>query len=697
MQASPRPVPSGAAYRGLAGKSPAAKTPVSHSHNVSTSSQPSLTPIPATTTAEEPHSLTPNPASLIANLTGHAFTPTLAGQDGLGIANIPVEGQVLHPTTIPIRNPAAERAHRLQGIVSLLKTRVAGHGVTRQGIERVAQCNGFELLPDAEKTSVLGHHCVDLELTFDTAELDKVTNVELKINKTQPQEGVETQPEDFERQQTASELLLRNLTQPLDQNSPWGNLDTFSANLNYLGQLERLSTKVNCFGAIRGLYETFQSIWLEEKRRLTWTNELQHVCRGASGRMKMDAGRKLGLSADYWRVRQELGEDSESEDSKGVGLGSNTWTAHVGCEFGEPSISPSFAWIADEVLLSESVDRTENPAGHPASTPAWKNITPTLDDEMGDDSIDKLLDTPNVRFICTLDPPVYLPLNVLLLLNSESQSIEIDQAKILPHHHVVRKTNETATAAISQLPDTAPRVVRKLLIESPDGIARQRSHGCSLYANQPFWCYPLDKFSFNHPKQFVDKLAFLRQYARLWQLIGNIFMSEDSVLDSAQKENPTHITTWTNGVTKPNGSTVKVRSNRALVKRSNRDPLKSKSNNNQRTISTTQPPDHDLNIDITISLDTNIANTSDPTHSNKVRLEISIPLSNPARFFNFFVDVGINGELSVGSMDPKSFTRGKEGMEDAGDREALIKKMTRVLEISEDLGIVVEWVLERLR
>ena len=699
MQASPRPLPSGATNRGLAGKSPAAKTPASHSHNVSTSSQPSLTPIPATNTAEEPHSLTPNPASLIANLTGPLFTPTLAGQDGLGIANIPVEGQALHPTTI--RNPVAERAHRLKEIVSLLKTRVAGHGITRQGIERVAECNGFELLPDGNKTSVLGHHCVDLELTFDTVELDKVTHVELKLNKTQPQEGVETRPEDFEPQQTASELLLGNLTQPLDRDSPWGDLNDFSANLNYLGQLERLSTKVNCFGAIRGLYETFQSIWEEEKRKLTWRNDLHHVCRGAVGRTKMDSGRKLGLSVGYWRARQELGEDGEGEDSRDTSPESKTWTAQVGCEFGGPSISPSFAWIGDEILLSESVDHVENPTDHPVSIPAWKNAAPTMDDELGDDSIDKLLDTPNVRFLCTLDPPVYLPLNVLLLLNSDSQSIEIDQPKMVPYHHIVRKTGANGVAATSQLPDTAPRVVRKLLMPSPDGVSRHRSHSCTLYADQPFWCYPLDKFSFNHPKQFVDKLPFLRQYARLWQLIGNIFLLEDSVPETTQKDHPIQISTWANGITKPNGSTVKVRSNRALVKRSNREALKPRAGNNQNTGPATKPPDHDVNMDITISLDTNvnIANPSELIHSNKVRLNISIPLSNPARFFTFYVDVGLNGELSAGSTDPKWLGSGQGGMEGDGDRdrEGLMKKMTRVLEISEDLGVLVEWVLEQLR
>ena len=128
-----------------------------------------------------------------------------------------------------------------------------------------------------------------------------------------------------------------------------------------------------------------------------------------------------------------------------------------------------------------------------------------------------------------------------------------------------------------------------------------------------------------------------------------------------------------NGLKSPS---VKVRSNRPL-KRNNQGSAKSKLS---KPMNNAIPASDDvLNVDITI--ETNAI----PIDSPQVRLNILVPLVQPTGYLNLTVAVLLNGQLAVTSTTNRLRS------------EEMAKQLTRVLELSEDLGVLVEWAIDRLR
>ena len=607
--------------------------------------------------ADDSMPFSPHSNALIATLAGQPFTPLPGAQDGLGISNIIGPGQAIQAAHM--QDPASVRRARLQEVVALLKTRMAGQGITRQGIERLASSSGFDLLPEDHKLGVLGHHCVELELTFDPSRDDVVQHAELKLNLAGPDA-------DSEIQEGASRLLRSSLEQKSGPQEPWGNLDGFRANLDYLGAMDRLSSNVNCFAAVRGLYETFQSIWTAEKRRLSWRSSLRHTCKGKIGMPGLDTGGKLGLSVDYWARDHERAEsDPPASDHAAFNKPHpDHWRACISCEGGLPSISKSFDWLSDTVLVSSDVSAAAQTTPDDLQ-PAWQAVP--LDEETAADSIDKLLDIPNVRFACHLYPPIFLPLNTPLLLHADAQTIEVNHDKMIAYQQVVDKSRSPDVSVSSAV----TRTHRSLAIYTSDGQSKTIQHSYALYPPQPFWCYRLDKFYFNHPRQMLEKIPVLRQHAMLWTLLSKPFEGGIHAA-SPTVQSKTLSTTRSNGQHPP---TIKVRSNRGL-KRNNQASTKSKFS--KQTNNSLSASNHALNVDITI--ETNAI----PTDTPQVRLNILVPLARPPAFLNLAVDVLLNGEVAVTSTTTKL------------SGEEMAKQLTRVMQLSEDLGVLVEWAIARL-
>src|SRR5271170_7436365 len=304
MPAAPTPSPRPMG-RPFSHKSPATKTPASlhgHSHNVSTSSHPSSTPLAAPAFGEDALAYnSPAAAALIASIGSQGLTPLLNGQEGLGIV---AELQVLSTKEGSVggkKNTEEEKLRNLQEAQRLLKARSAGRTICRESVEKVVQQStlNFAWLDD-NNLSVAGNY-VDLEIVFDDARRDSVRDVVLRINTS----GVE------EHKKDASAVLQKDLD-PSDFDAsaaPWKSLEAFTANLARLAHLDHLSQHgLNCFEAVDGLYHSFQRIWAEEKKRLLTKHVLSRICEGTLGRPAMHKKEKLGLSLDYWVENRRIKE-----------------------------------------------------------------------------------------------------------------------------------------------------------------------------------------------------------------------------------------------------------------------------------------------------------------------------------------------------------------------------------------------------
>src|SRR2546423_6184480 len=364
MAAAPTPSPRPMG-RPFSHKSPAIKTPASlhgHSHNMSTSSHPSSTPLPAPASGEDALAFNSPAAALIASIGSQGLTPLPNGQDGLGIT---AKEQVMSTKEGSVggkRNVEEERLLNVHEVQRLLKTRLAGRAICREGVQRIAQLSSltFAWLDD-NNLSIAGN-CVDLEIVFDDAQRDSVNDVVLKINTS----GVE------EHKKDASAVLRQDLALSDFNTSaaPWKSLEAFSANLGRLAHLDQLSNGLNCFEALDGLYYSFQRIWEEEKKRLQNKHILSRICEGTLGRPMMHRKRKLGLSLDYWvenrrmkeRRSKPLGHDAMDIDEADSELdqdeqSSPIWLARVGCDKGYPAIRISKDWLGQEVFAANDADK----------------------------------------------------------------------------------------------------------------------------------------------------------------------------------------------------------------------------------------------------------------------------------------------------------------------------------------------------
>ncbi|EXJ95769.1 hypothetical protein A1O1_00893 [Capronia coronata CBS 617.96] len=666
LMASPRPGTSGNSGRPLAYKSPAVKTPASlhgHAQHFSVSSQPSSTPAAVGAIQDDLLALNSPAAALMASLGPTGMTPLPSGTDGLGIT------ATMHSTSVrgaPASvHPDLERFHRAQLVVEMLKKRVAGRGITREGVERIAQIQGFTTLWDDENLTIAGN-AVDLEVIFDAIDRDRVTEVSLKLNTPQ---NDEPQPQD-----RASEILKDNLTPSnILQGFPqWTSLDTFESNLQYLSQLDHIEEGAPCFEAVNGLYDAFQKIWNAERERFGGRTTRQHLRRSAVGRPSLDRKPMLGLALDYWRAREDSRQASaEDETETGDDLPSHLYTARISCEPGSPSTVLAKQWVSDHGLAPTGPAVDDNEAE--LVTPDWQDAVHDMNDSNGITKADS--DKPpdlsstvlDMHFVGHLLPEVYLPLNVAARLNLDLTMVELKQELTVTYQAALQKhfnASQTDSASASQ-----ERWPRTLPVLDEKESSHFRQHSYALHSAQhaaALWCYPVKQLKFTHPRQLAAVIPVLRQYVLLWSMMRSLVDYGATERSNKSASSVLNVQTTTD---RP-------------LKRSNVKGVssKSKASPNSKTILT---DDQVLPVDLSLDVISDVS---------KARLDIIVPLLGPlakgkqSPFVSVSLYVCQGGEIEVNHV------RGLHT-----DDSQLRSKIVRNLTATEDIGLLVEWLLEKAR
>ncbi|KAK5057665.1 hypothetical protein LTR84_011666 [Exophiala bonariae] len=674
LMASPRPGAATNTGRPFAHKSPAVKTPASnhgHTHHVSVSSQPSSTPLTTTAIHDDLLNLTSPAAALMASLGPTGMTPLGTGADGLGISSNGHDQAVRGG--IPPVSAEVERFQRAEWIANLLKSRVAGRGITREGVERIAQLQGFNTLWDDDNLTIAGN-AVDLELNFESLNRDVVKDVSLKLSNSEHEEP--------QLQENGTKVLKQNLSWPLsgDHSLPWASLSSFESNLHYLRQVDQIEDGASCFNVINTLSHSFKQIWDAEKQKLNWHHHLSHIRRGAIGKPFRDRGARLGLSLDYWVRKEQLG--ASSTDDEIVMKPDDLYTIQISCESDpNPTLLPR-NWLSEQVLSEQPQAASILEADGDLLMPEWQD--PSSDgngsndlsrsdqgNTTGDKSAPSLPSMVNMHFVCSLSPQVYLPLNAaaglslgfpMLDLNQEST---VTYQKALHDHFNKGKPNVHDEVA-------EERWSRDLFFATGESGNGNRRHSYALHSAQnaaPLWCFPVTSLNFTHPRQLAAALPVLRQYA----LLGNILQSLVEFPSSGDADQ------------KGKSSFGEPREmspvHRRTVKRSN---VKSGS---QTLPILTQRNGHSLDreaLPIDISLDV----ISDPS---RARLDLFIPLKGTLHkkrrkpFIYLSLEVCSGGSIEVRSL---------QGVQASDSDDTLLKqRVARVLATTEDIGIVVEWLI----
>lgn len=409
------------------------------------------------------------------------------------------------------RDSEEEQKHRIQEVVQCLRARVAGRGVSREGIERLSRLEGFESIWQDNDINIAGNF-VDLEIEF-YAGHDVVKNVSLRYATPEFTEG--------ERRDEASAVLKRNLVQPLEdvEHGRWRCLKGFHENLHWLAKLDKLSQEVNCFEALEGLEENLKRVWAEEGKRGKYDGEYEHLCAGVIGRPSMHKGSRIGLGLEYWveqakvldAKQQKISPDAmvvDQDQTNGLDEQQKLWTVMIECEEGYPSLRISKEWVGTEIFTSGQ-NSDSAPSAGPTETVNWLEPSQTMrlshgdHDPMALDSSMLESTPPNRRFVAKLDPPLELP----ILAASE---IYRHLGMQLPQEFKMVTYDNLIISEGSQLDSTPQpgRRTRRMSVQAfnSTGIPCTNYHNYTFQAFESVAGRTIRDLPFSHPRQLADIL-----------------------------------------------------------------------------------------------------------------------------------------------------------------------------------------------
>ncbi|KAF7589742.1 hypothetical protein BBP40_003891 [Aspergillus hancockii] len=724
LTSSPRP--SGPMARPIAHKSPSTRTPSAsgyvHGHQP-TSAHQNATPLAATTGADDPVTLS-SPSALFALGAYGGISPSPAVHDALAVPGMhesDIQALGMHGFKLgSARDSDEERRKHIEDVVQLLRTRVAGRGVCREGIERLGQLEGFESIWQEDSLSIAGNF-VDLEIEFYRAQ-NTVKDVSLKYATT-------PEATDEERRE-ATAVLKRDLMSRDGEQGAWKTLDGFRENLQWLAKHDRLSQEVNCFEAIEGLHESLKRVWDEEGNHRKFSGVYDHLCSGWVGRPCLHQGARIGLGLDYW-VRQARVLDSKQKKGPSGDMvidqpsepliddepGSNNgkWGIMIECEEGYPSLRVSKEWVNSEAFT------VNNNANEPSSSNEfeesdvavvnWADPPATLSSQGQSDAMaldsDMLGSSPNRRFVARLEPPLDLPIlaaseiyrHLGLQMPQEFKMVTYDGllvpgwSPLSPGGAMGLGPEETSHLG---------RKRRKVDVQTVDqeGKPCRKQHSYSFQPFEPAAGRTMRDIPFAHPRQLADILPILRQYAFLANLIRNIF-SSPSKNDDNKRDVQTETSKSPNKQLDFSTEPGKPKKDRIIL--SNADPNEEKLdwllkgfavNGKGKDI---QDSDSDeFKVDVTLR-----------TQLGQAPVVMLLFMANEEDILSkvsISLEVGLNGRVSVvdmtGLLDESSSIGDLDvQMTDTQKNEVLElqNKMARVLEISQDIGILVEWILRWVR
>lgn len=525
--------------RPMSHKSPSARSPSAsgHVHSAGHQTNASLhqysTPLAAAAAGLDDPVTFSSPSALLA-LGGYSgISPSPATHEvlvGTGINDSDIHALGMQGFKLgTARDSDEERRRHIEDVVQMLRTRVAGRGVCREGIERLGQLEGFESIWQEDNLSIAGNF-VDLEIEFHPAK-HTVKDVSLKYATPEATEG------EGERREEATAVLRRDLIQSPEEieKGTWKSLTGFYENLRWLAKLDRLSQEVNCFEAIEGLYESLKRIWDEESKQPKLLGAYEHLCSGWVGRPSLHRGGRIGVSLDYWvyqaRVldakRKRISPDAmvldqdpnqESDDHQ-----HKMWSVMIECEEGYPSLRVSKDWVNPKVLVPAGND--EPPAANEGSTPdipmvnwAEPPMTTSSDNQGNPDAM--ALDsgmlgssTPNRRFVAKIEPPLDVPIlaasdiyrQLGLQLPPEFRMVTYDGL-------LVPGSSPLSAADImgfgTEEPPQADRRKRQISVQAYDSEGKpcKKKHSYTFQAFESVAGRTMRDIPFSHPRQLAEIL-----------------------------------------------------------------------------------------------------------------------------------------------------------------------------------------------
>ncbi|KAK3067289.1 hypothetical protein LTR53_015922 [Teratosphaeriaceae sp. CCFEE 6253] len=496
----PRSVPSPATLR----KDHAGKTPINHPTTSSHGSK-TLGGTPMIhSLSQQGHTGSPS-----ANMLSFG-TPVGLGVEGItpGTFNMATPAMVSIPmgltlsdlgatpgATAPKRNEDEERRLKMRRI--LKKIGAPKGRVSHDAIVRVSRRAGFDVATDTDTKllSIAGR-----KVLIDVAMKDHKPDTATAVFATE-NAGLQAQT------QAVATVLLDDLHNA-GQVSLSAKLDGFAANLERLAALDRLSSEhLDAFEALSGIHTSLRRLYELES---AVASDLE-VMRRKSGKPVAHLDGRIGLGIAYWHSTfTEQDKVKGSIDDFKLSLGIEHSSAAL-----YPSIRVSHSWLPDPLELAVTDSELTIPWQEPDAT-----LIPTSSqgNAMAIDGDEKL---PDLRFAAKLEPPIVLPWHVATHV-LQSFGVPAPQLFVLPpswHSMLLDPTNIAPFNAVNPHTVTAQHSV----LLSHEGKDAETTHTYALDVVKPDGGYRLAELPFAHPRQLVEALPTLRQWAFFGSLVQRVF------------------------------------------------------------------------------------------------------------------------------------------------------------------------------
>ncbi|PVH99578.1 hypothetical protein DM02DRAFT_614985 [Periconia macrospinosa] len=476
------------------------------------------------------------------------------------------------------RGDEDERRRRLEGIVTMLKGRPGR--VSEEGLIALCRKDGidFERSVERDGTTVLTL-VIGNEAMCDISILNgDVTSVKLEL----------ASDDDHTFKDSGSRILFKSLTPRPGANKINLMLDQFAMNLDKLLRMDKLSAEnggVPCFKAIFAMHKSLRRLFEHEKKMAlalmdantpdaAYRAEREVLCK-KSGRARLNAGTCLGLSLEYWMDRRHLirkkPKSTQSTKDKTTSMSetyddehpedafpttNKTYSLTIECESSPSSMYTPIripdSWISDAIEVEKAPDGPDaviNNLLNNTSTIDWLDPKPTyLDSAAGAAGDHDALNIenapgrlPNIRFVARFNPPLVVPLSVYVqIVNSVGLETPQDLHPTTFVGLAIRPGEQDPGSSSAAGGDTIEIQHSRnvLVVDSKTGKETTRPHMNSLYVPKLEYSRALESLPFQHPRQLVELLPTLRQYAMVTSLVQGDFVSPPNITNNPNPNNP---------------------------------------------------------------------------------------------------------------------------------------------------------------
>ena len=593
-----------------------------------------------------------------------------------------------------------EAQRRVGAIVQLLSHRWGRVG--REGVERCARRLGLECLWENHEGE--GHSTLSIAGNGLLVDVDWAGDHVRAVVLSFPGAG-----EGAERSAAVgAEVLRRDLVGK--GVGGYVGLEGFAAHLGALASMDVLGREgISCFEAVEGLRASLARVWewelsQAEKEMPGADSEAvqREVMCARSGRPCMHASGAIGLRLEYWLSRRRVRSRAWGWDAMDIDIDADIPAPEpaglhallIDCEAHPstlyPSIRVSDAWVSPSVTTAPlSPSLALNPLFVPPPNIDWLDPPPTY--------LPPTLTTPPaVRFRALLRPPLTLPLQKAMEL------FEIVGAPLTQDSIRMTTFTQLLFAGRGVGWEGAGEVVLRDAVVGFERVLRGEGgqsvrHRYTLLTGGQDWARTVSEIPFSHPRQLVMVLPLLRQWAFVGGVLGRL--AGVGKVESRREEG--------NGSANGKGEKVNGRS-AARSRRTSLENIASDTDSDtdadtdvDEAVETIRPkaqarPSLQQRLSLPIRLrradiSLSLAVPATPSITLVIPGRLGEEIIGPGRTVTFHV--GLNAEIEV-EEEEKGGDAGIAARDGRG-RGRSKEDWGRVLSISEDLGVVVEWALGR--